>query len=182
MNDITIIGSFNDDELCAHAIEALRKANIADVSTFSPIPSHHIEHALGRSRSPVRWIALTGGITGVISALALTIGTTYEWRLNAGGRPLLSWPPFIVITFEMMILFGGIFSFFGVLFLAGLPSLETNRGYQARFSEDRFGLVVRCDDGQSARVESMLKEAGAEEVVREAIDQSARTAPGADTP
>jgi len=88
MNNITIIGSFNDDELCAHAIEALREASIADVSTFSPIPSHHIELALGRSRSPVRWIALTGGITGVISALALTIGTTYEWRLNAGGRPL----------------------------------------------------------------------------------------------
>ncbi len=168
MSSVTIIGSFIDDELCAHAIEALRDASIDDFSTFSPIPSHRIEHAFGRSRSPVRWIALAGGISGVLAGLAITIGTTYEWRLNAGGRPLLSWPPFIVISFEMMILLGGIFSFFGVLFLAGLPALETGRGYQARFSEDRFGLVVRCDDGQSARVESMLKEAGAVEVMREA--------------
>jgi hypothetical protein len=165
---VTLIGSFADDELCAHAIEALREASVADISTFSPIPSHRIEHAFGRSRSPVRWIALTGGISGVLSGLAITIGTTYEWRLNAGGRPLLSWPPFIVITFEMMILLGGIFSFFGVLYLAGLPALKSTRGYRGRFSEDRFGLVVRCDDEQSARVESMLKDAGAEEVVREA--------------
>ncbi|MDO8433409.1 MAG: DUF3341 domain-containing protein [Candidatus Binatus sp.] len=168
MSTVTVIGSFTDDELCAHAIEALRDASIMDFSTFSPIPSHRIEHALGRSRSPVRWIALAGGILGVLAGLAITIGTTYEWRLNAGGRPLLSWPPFIVITFEMMILLGGIFSFFGVLFLAGLPALEANRGYRARFSADRFGLVVRCDDGQSARVESMLKEAGAEEVLCDA--------------
>jgi hypothetical protein len=168
MSIVTLIGSFTDDELCAQAIEALRDASVKDFSTFSPIPSHLIEHAIGRSRSPVRWIALAGGISGVLTGLAITIGTTYEWRLNAGGRPLLSWPPFIVICFEMMILLGGIFSFFGVLYLAGLPALEMTPGYRGRFSEDRFGLVVRCDDEQSARVESMLKEAGAEEVVREA--------------
>src|SRR5258708_16123365 len=85
MSIVTLSGSFTDDALCAHAVEALRNASVEDISTFSPVPSHRIEHAFGRSRSPVRWIALTGGISGVLSGLAITIGTTYEWRLNAGG-------------------------------------------------------------------------------------------------
>ena len=167
MSIVTLIGSFTDDVRCAHAIEGLREASIEDFHTFSPIPSHRIEHAIGKSRSPVRWVALTGGISGVLTGLAITIGTTYEWRLNAGGKPLLSWPPFIIICFELMILLGGIFSFSGVLFFSGVPALDSKPGYDSRFSEDRFGLVVRCDEAQSARIESMLKEAGAEEVVRE---------------
>ena len=168
MSIVTVIGSFIDDARCAHAVEALREASFEDFHTFSPIPSHRIEHAIGRSRSPVRWIALTGGISGVLTGLAITIGTTYEGRLNAGGKPLLSWPPFIIICFELMILLGGIFSFSGVLFFSGVPALDSKPGYNSRFSEDRFGLVVRCDEAQSTRIEAMLKEAGAEEVVREA--------------
>lgn len=167
MSRIAIISSFAEELQCAHAIEELRAAQVADFSTFSPIPSHRIEHAIGRKKSPVRWIVLAGGISGVLTGLAITIGTTYEWNLNAGGKPLLSWPPFIVICFELMILLGGIFGFFGVLGLAGVPTTGSEPGYSERFGEDRFGLVIRCDEAEAERVESMMKESGAEEVVRE---------------
>ncbi len=169
MSTIAIISSFADDAQCAHAIEELRAAKVGEFNTFSPIPSHRIEHAIGRKKSPVRWIVLTGGISGVLTGLAVTIGTTYEWRLNAGGKPLLSWPPFIVICFELMVLLGGIFGFVGVLGLAGIPATETAPGYDGRFGEDRFGIVVRCDEAEAAHVESMMKESGAEEVVREGV-------------
>ncbi len=166
MSTIAIRSSFADETECARAIEELRAAGVGDFNTFSPIPSHKIEHAIGRPKSPVRWLVLAGGIAGVLTGLAITIGTTYEWRLNAGGRPLLSWPPFIVICFEMMVLLGGIFGFLGVLQLSGVPTTATAPGYDARFGEDRFGVVVRCDEAQAAGVESMLKESGAEEVSR----------------
>ena len=167
MSTIAIISSFADETQCAQAIEELRAAQVGDFNTFSPIPSHKIEHAIGRSKSPVRWLVLAGGISGVLTGLAITIGTTYEWRLNAGGKPLLSWPPFIIICFEMMVLLGGIFGFFGVLMLSGVPTTAMAPGYNGRFGEDRFGIVVRCEEAEAARVESMLKESGAEEVVRE---------------
>lgn len=167
MSTIAIISSFADDAQCAQAIEELRAAQVGDFNTFSPIPSHKIEHAIGKSKSPVRWLVLAGGISGVLTGLAVTIGTTYEWHLNAGGKPLLSWPPFIVICFELMILLGGIVGFFGVLGLTGMPAIVSAPGYNGRFGEDRFGIVVRCDDTQAERVESMLKEAGAEDVARE---------------
>jgi|HubBroStandDraft_1064217.scaffolds.fasta_scaffold17119_3 hypothetical protein len=169
MSTIAIIGSFADDTRCANAIEELRAAKVGEFNTFSPIPSHRIEHAIGRKKSPVRWIVLTGGISGVLTGLAITIGTTYEWRLNVGGKPLVSWPPFIVISFELMVLLGGIFGFLGVLGLSGIPATEIAPGYNGRFGEDRFGIVVRCDEAEAARVESMMRESGAEEVVREGV-------------
>jgi hypothetical protein len=110
-----------------------------------------------------------GGISGILTGLAITIGTTYEWRLNAGGKPLVSWPPFIIICFELMVLLGGIFGFTGVLGLSGIPATETAPGYDGRFGEDRFGIVVLCDEQEAARVESILKESGAEEVAREGV-------------
>ncbi len=169
MSTIEIISSFADDTQAAHAIEELRSAQVANLHTFAPFPSHKIEHAIGKKKSPVRWIVLTGGISGVLTGLAITIGTTYEWRLNAGGKPLVSWPPFIVICFELMVLLGGIFGFFGVLGLARLPATESAPGYEGRFGGDRFGIVVRCDEDEAARVESIMKESGAEEVVREGV-------------
>ncbi len=58
MSTIAIVSSFADDAQCAHAIEELRAAKIDEFNTFSPIPSHKIEHAIGRRKSPVRWIVL----------------------------------------------------------------------------------------------------------------------------
>jgi len=169
MSTIAIISAFTDDADCAHAIHALRDAQIGNFNSFSPIPSHKIEHAIGRSKSPTRWVTLTGGISGVLTGLAITIGTTYELRLNAGGKPLLSWPPFIIICFELMILLGGIFGLTGFMLFSGLPATAMAPGYNARFGEDRFGLVVRCDEADAARIESILKEWNAEEVVREEV-------------
>ena len=169
MSAIAIVSSFADDAECAHAIEQLRVAQVGDFNTFSPIPSHRIEHAIGKKKSPVRWIVLAGGISGILTGLAITIGTTYEWRLNAGGKPLLSWPPFIIICFELMVLLGGISGFTSVLALARIPTAEIAEGYSGRFGEDRFGIVVHCDEDQAERIESMMKEAGAEEVVREGL-------------
>jgi hypothetical protein len=169
VSSIEIISSFSDDAQCANAIEELRAAKVGDFNTFSPFPSHRIEHAIGKKKSPVRWMVLGGGISGILTGLAITIGTTYEWRLDAGGKPLLSWPPFIVICFELMVLVGGISGFLGVLMMSRIPAFEIAPGYEGRFGEDRFGLVVRCEETEAERVESMLKESGAEEVVREGI-------------
>ncbi len=157
MSTVAIIGSFADDVQAAHAIEELRAAQVGDFKTFSPIPSHRIEHAIGLKKSPVRWIVLVGGISGVLTGLAITIGTTYEWRLNAGGKPLLSWPPFIVICFELMVLLGGIFGFLGVLGLSGIPATEDRARIQRalrrgsiwnRGAMRRGGSRARRDDDE----------------------------------
>ncbi len=165
---VEIVGRFADEHACADCIEKLKSVRGAAVKVFSPIPSHRIEHAVGKPRSPVRAFVLTGGILGIVTAIALTVGTSWEWNLVVGGKPIVSWPPFIIIMFELMVLFGGISAVLSFLLNARVPAFEIETGYSSRFSEDRFGVAVRCDEAQSGQVESILNESGAEEIVREA--------------
>ena len=165
--DIELVGSFADEHECIHGVEALRGSKIQPARVFTPFPSEHLTEALGYGRSPVRKIVLAGGITGVLTGIALTVGTSWEWNLIVGGKPVVSIPPFIIICFELMILFGGICGLLGFIFNAGLPEVGEIEGYNERFGSDRFGVVVRCPESDSGRVEALLKEAGAENVYRE---------------
>lgn len=164
--EIEVVGSFVQEEGCVHAVEALKREGIK-FRVFAPIPSEHLVHAIGRKLSPVRAFVLMGGITGVLTGLAITAGTSMEWNLVAGGKPVVSIPPFIIIMFELMILFGGLSAALSFFFFSGLPQLDPIPGYSTRFGSDRFGVAVECAESESAKIESLMRAAGAEEVVHE---------------
>lgn len=165
---INVIGSFADEEQSAHAIEELRHSGIGAVHAFSPFPSEKIQEALALPKSPVRACVLAGGITGALSGFALTIGLSMAWPHYVGGKPIVSIPPFVIIAFELMILFGALSGLAGLLFFGRLPQFDPIPGYSARFASNRFGVVVSCSDGDAQRAEAMLRQAGAEQVEREA--------------
>ena len=169
---IALISTFASDDECAQGIEAMHHANVHDFCAFSPFPSEKIieasSEARGQGRSPVRWWVLTGGITGFLTAIVLTIGTSWEWNLNTGGRPIASIPPYIIIMFELMILFGGVSGLAGFFFHSGLPVFDPAFGYRERFGANKFGLVVHCTATEVSKLESLLRNAGAEDVTREA--------------
>jgi ActD protein len=71
------------------------------------------------------------------------------YPLNIGGRPLNSWPSFVVIVFELTILFAGIFSMLGMLALNGLPKPHHPLFNEPRFeraTQDRFFLCIEAVD------------------------------------
>jgi hypothetical protein len=162
-----IIGVFGSEEECVQAIESLHHAGYTRPRVFFPIPSEKILEALDLPKSPVRVWVLIGGITGALSGFALTIGTSLTFAHIAGGKPIISLPPYIIIAFELMILFGALAGVTAFLITGRLPRLEPLSGYSPRFSDDRFGVLVTCPPEQGTRVELLLKDAGAEEVERE---------------
>jgi len=166
-DSIGLIAVFSDEEECVRGIESLRRAGYTRPRVFSPIPSEKILEALELPRSPIRVCVLMGGIIGVLSGFALTIGTSLTWPHVVGGKPIVSITTYIIIAFELMILFGALSGVGAFLFFGRFPRLEPQRGYSTRFSDDRFGVVVTCAPGESTRVEMLLKDAGAEEVERE---------------
>jgi hypothetical protein len=171
--EIELVGTFAEEEECVHAVEALRRDGIA-FRVFSPIPSEHLLHAIGRGLSPVRAFVLMGGISGVLTGLAVTVGTSWEWNLVVGGKPVVSLPPFIIIMFELMILFGGLSAALSFFLFAGLPQLDPIPGYSERFGADRFGIAVECDEADSERVEALMREAGAEDVEHDVAREDPR--------
>lgn len=164
--EIELVGTFADEEGCVHGVDALKHNGIA-FRVFSPIPSEHLLHAIGRPLSPVRAFVLMGGIAGVLTGLAVTVGTSWEWNLVAGGKPVVSIPPFIIIMFELMILFGGLSAALSFFFFARLPQFDPIPGYSERFGADRFGIAVTCDEADSAKIEALMREAGAQEIAHE---------------
>jgi ActD protein len=161
-----VVGVFAHVDTTVKALEDLRGKGYHDLEVYTPAPIHEIEDVMERGRpvSRVRLFTLLGGLTGTASGFLLTIWSAMQWGLVTGGKPIASIPPFVVIAFEMTILFGGLSTVLGMVLLAGLPRFRPSPAYDPRFSNDRFGVAVRCPAGSGAAVGNILRDAGAEEV------------------
>jgi len=165
----TVLGVFAHVDTTVHALEELRAKGYHDLTVYTPVPVHEIEEVLERDRpvSRVRLFTLIGGLTGLASALLLTTWTALTWDIVVGGKPPAGFPvspPFVVIMFEMMVLFGGLATLIGLVVLGGLPRLRTSASFDPRFTNDRFGVAVHCAADRSASVRETLRASGAEEV------------------
>jgi len=77
-----------------------------------------------------------------------------NYAFNVGGRPYNSWPVYIPITFEALILVGAFSAFLGMMFLNGLPQPHHpvfNVPQFGRSSQDRFFLCIEAADPQFDR-------------------------------
>ena len=142
-----LLASYEYLDSTVDAIEALRKAGFA-VTAYTPYPDHHIEHAMGYDQSPVRVWTLVGGLTGAATGLAFTSWTSVDWPLVVGGKPIVSVPPYIIIVFELMVLFGALSTIIGLFVLSRLPNVKPSIIYDPEFTAGRYGVYVEADGGR----------------------------------
>jgi hypothetical protein len=86
-----------------------------------------------------------------------------DYPIDAGGRPLHSWPAFIPPTFELTVLGAALAIFFGLWMLNGLPRLRHPLFDAPEFdlaSRNRFFLCVLASDPRFAAVEVRAFRAG----------------------
>ena len=126
------------------------KAGYRKIDAYSPYPIEEVAEAIGFHTNGVALVTLIGAIIGGLSGYALQYWVAViTYPTNIGGRPYHSWPSFIVVTFELTILFGGISAVFGMLALNGLPMPYHPVFNVERFamaSKDRFFLIVFATD------------------------------------
>jgi Protein of unknown function (DUF3341) len=165
----TILGVFAHVDTTVRALEELKAKGYHDLTVYTPVPVHEIEDVVERDRpvSKVRLFTLLGGLAGLASGWIITAWSSLKWGLVVGGKPPIGLPvspPYVVIMFELMILFGGIATLIGMVALGRLPSFRQSATYDPRFTNDRFGVAVHCAAERAASVRDILRAAGAEEV------------------
>ena len=93
---------------------------------------------------------LLGGIIGGIAGFSLEAWTqAVAYPMNVGGRPFISWPQFIPVTFETTVLGAALTAFVGMWALNKLPQPYHpvfNVPEFARASTDRFFLCIEAVD------------------------------------
>ena len=147
------------------AIRELKSSGHRDITVYSPLARHELEIALAQPISPVRAFTLVGGISGCAIGAWISLYMSYDWPIVVGGKTIGSIPPYVVIMFEMTVLFGALTTLLGVAFNILLSSRQRGRiAYDPRFTNDRFGIFVPASGAQVNRVESLLRDCGAEEV------------------
>ena len=168
MGPVNVLGIFAHADTTLRAIQGLRAKGFSDLKVYTPVPVEEIEEEMDgiRPLSKVRLFAVVGGLLGMATAFFLTIWTSLKWELITGGKAPVSIPPFIIIVFELTILFTGLSTLIAVLILGRLPQTKPSPTYDPRFTVDRFGVAVACPVEKADAVGAMLSSAGAEEVRR----------------
>src|SRR5438876_5730874 len=160
------MAEFASPQALLAAIARCREARYRDIEAYTPFPVEGLAEALGFTRNRVSLLALIGGILGGAAAYFMQwYSAVIDYPINAGGRPLHSWPAFIVLTFELTILGAALAAFFGFILLNGLPRLRHPVFNAPDFdlaSKSRFFLCIRRRNAQfdALAVERFLRELG----------------------
>jgi len=162
-----LVGVFETPNKLVEVIGRLRNRGYEELDVFQPAPFPEVDNALIDKPSRVRLWTLIGGLAGVTTGFAMTIWMSYDWQIVVGGKALASIPPYVIIGFELTILFGGLLTLVGLAVHGGLPHGRFGRndpGYSPRFSAEDFGLTVRCKERDVVEVDGLLRAFGAKEV------------------
>lgn len=158
------LAEFDSPEALLSAAQAARDQGYRHMDAYSPIPVHGLTDILDFKDGRLHWLVLGAGITGAAAGLGLQVYTSvidYPW--NVGGKPMLSLPSFVPVTFEATVLFAAGAATVLLFALNGLPKPHHpvfNGAHFSRASQDRFFLCVEASDPsfESGKVEQFLWE------------------------
>ena len=146
-----LMAEFNTPTDLVRATEAARAAGYRRMECYTPYPVEEAAVALDFHTTRVPLLTLLGGLMGVTTAFLMeTWINVYGYPLNIAGRPLFSWPAFIIPAYEWTILFAGLSAAFGMLALNGLPQMYhpvfNAPNFRNGATQDKFFLCIEAFD------------------------------------
>ncbi len=138
---------FPTEESFRAGMRSLQKAGCVQLEAYTPYPVE--PSVLPAAATPMAWIMFIAGAAGAAGGFFLQWYAARDYPLNVGGRPLNSWPAFVPITFELMVLTAALTGVMALFILTGLPRLHHPVFADPRFkraSQDRFFICIRATD------------------------------------
>jgi hypothetical protein len=159
-----VVAEFADADSLLAAARRSKENGFAPIDALSPYRLAGIEEALALPQSTVRWPMAIFGLGAAVLAYGVeAYSAVFAYPINAGGRPLNSWPVFLLVPFEVGVLAAAAAGFVAFLCLCRLPRLNQPifdiEGVE-RATTDRFFLLFSApsteQDGQ--RLTALLEQ------------------------
>jgi hypothetical protein len=167
MADTYKIGIFDDEDKFISSVRLLTEQDFKIFEVFTPYPVHEVLHLLKR-RSKLPTAAYFFGLFGMVATLAfLYWAAVVDWPVVYGGKPVNSFPSFIIITIVITILIVTIGSLAVFSARSKLFPGRDNTIFDRRATDDKFVIVVAFDSpaGSIAKKAGIImKEQGATEI------------------
>jgi hypothetical protein len=145
-----LMAEFDEPEPLLHAARSACAAGYRQMDAYSPMPVEGLAEAIGFRTSMVQRVVFIAGILGATGGFMLCWWmTVVAYPHNVAGRPLNSWPAYVPITFEGMVLVSCLTAVVAMLALNGLPQPYHPVFNVARFehaSRDTFFLCIEATD------------------------------------
>jgi hypothetical protein len=145
-----VMATFEGPDELLSAAAKVRDAGFRHFDVHTPYPVHGMDQAMGLGRSRLGWIVLASGLAGAAAGMWLQWYTqVVNYPLITGGKPYFMWQSFLVVTFEVMVLFAAFGALIGMLALNGLPqwyhpALKSDPFLRA--SDDGFFMIIEARD------------------------------------
>lgn len=150
-----LMAEFETPEALLAAANMARGAGFTKFDAYTPMPVEGLAEAVGFRKTTVQKIILAAGFLGATGGFLLCWWmTVIAYPHNVAGRPLNSWPAYVAITFESMVLVACITAIVSMLALNGMPEPYHpvfNVPEFERASRDRFFLCIEADDSRFDR-------------------------------
>jgi hypothetical protein len=162
-----VLGFYDDaHDLTEVAGKAREQEGFQNMDAYTPYPVHGLDEALGIKASYVGTIARAGLIIGAFLGFMLQSWTSaVDWPVNIGGKPFVSWPAWVPITFECGVLLAAFCNLFAMFYACGLYPRPKTIILSKRITNDRFVLAIPVKDAdEERRVVSFLQANGAMKV------------------
>lgn len=145
------LAEFTTPAAMVHATEQARAAGYRRMECYTPYPVEEAATALDVHHNRVPLLTLMGGLMGLTTAFLMqTWMSAISYPMNIAGRPLFSWPAFIIPAYEWTILFAGLSAAFGMLALNGLPQpyhpLFNAPNFRTGATDNKFFLCLEATD------------------------------------
>jgi len=145
-----LMAEFDQPEPLLAAAHEARAAGYCHMDAYSPMPVEGLAEAVGFRNPMVHRLVFVAGLLGATGGFMLCWWmTVVAYPHIVAGRPLNSWPAYVPITFESMVLIACLTAVVGMLALNGLPQPYHpvfNVKEFERASRDRFFLCIESTD------------------------------------
>jgi hypothetical protein len=161
-----LLARFAHGDALAGAAHKARASGYRPADAFTPFPIDGLAETLETQPPHIRVAMFIGGAG--VAALAYAVEwyrAVLDYPIDSGGRPLHSWPTFVLFPFAIGILAAAISGLIAFFWQSGLPRLHhplfDADGFE-RVSQDAFLLAFTAPDKSDPRkLRTLLRDAGA---------------------